>query len=357
MYHSPLCVVGLSVYNDAAHIAEAMDSILAQSHKHFIFCVVDDGSTDGTAAIVDGFKDSRVHIIHLPENRGRPQASNIALEFALRMHTEQGAQYFFWMDGDDISLPERLEKQIAFMETHSEIDIVGSAVTFFGGAKGKMKKPSMHEAIKAQSIWGAALFNPTTCFRLQSLVNNGLCYDVGLRRVQDYGFWIDALFSSSLRMANMSESLLLYRYAERPANTWYHALATEKLLRYLGLPHDVRSCLKHAMLSCSDFASLKEAPTLGVVPLHESIQEKEHKEIAKEIEPMELVHWANTVYEAVLTYGSIHQGHFLRITHYKMEQFFAWPDLERQERKTLLKQYAGLGLGGTQDLRRLFAAG
>ncbi len=357
MYYSPLCVVGLAVYNDAAYIAEAMDSILAQSHRHFIFCVVDDGSTDGTAAIIDGFKDSRLHIIRLPENKGRPQARNIALEFALRMHAEQGAQYFFWMDGDDISLPERLEKQIAFMETHSGIDIVGSAVTFFGGAKGKIKKPSTHEAIKAQSIWGAALFNPTTCFRLQSLVKNGLCYDVGLRRVQDYGFWIDALFSSSLRMANMPESLLLYRYAERPTNTLYHALATEKLLRYLSLPHDARSCLKHAMLSCSDFTNLKESSALATASLHESIQEKEHKEIAKEIESMEVVHWANAVYEAVLAYGNIHQGHFLRITHYKMEQFFAWPGLERQERKALLKQYAGLGLGRTQDLRRLFAVG
>ncbi len=366
MHSLPLCIIGLTVYNDASHIAEAMHSIFAQSYKHFIFCIVNDGSTDNTATIIDSFADPRLHVIHLPQNKGRPYARNMALDFALRLHIEQKAQYFFWMDGDDIAVPDRVEKQVAHMEKHPHIDILGTAVTYFDEAKGKMKKPSSHEAILAQSIWGASLFNPTSCFRLQRLAQSGLRYDAQLLRAEDYGFWLDALFTTSLRLANMPEALLYYRYQHRPTNNAYHALAAERLLRYLGLPHHAHNCQKHTALSCSDFMHVNYAEQI----IQEKSSEEEAKEIyekisekgaevtqektQKHLQPTEILSWANEVYEAVLAHKTIHQGHFLRITHYKMEQFFAWSGFDAMQKKALLKAYAFLPLGKTHDLRPLF---
>ncbi len=332
---NPLCVVGLTVYNDAEHIAQAVQSILEQSYENFIFCIVNDGSTDETTSTLKSFQDQRLHHIHWDENKGRPFARNVILDFATRMHHEQKAQYFFWMDGDDIALPQRLEKQVAYMESHPDVDILGSAVTYFGQASGNIKKPHSHAAIKAQSIWGASLFNPTCCFRLSTLTRTALRYDETLLRAQDYAFWIDALFQSSLCMANMSEPLLLYRYAPRASTSLYHAMAVKTLLTYLNLPNDPQSCLLHTLLSCSDFTILQDKST--------------------NISPMKLVHGANAVYEAVLAQEILHMGHFLRITHYKMERFFACPLLEAEERITLLKAYAALPLGRTHDLRPLFS--
>ncbi len=332
---SPLCIVGLTVYNDAEYIAQAVNSILEQSHANFIFCIVNDGSTDDTTHILKSFEDPRLHHIHWKENKGRPFARNVILDFATRMHLEEKAKYFFWMDGDDIALPQRLEKQVAYMENHSDIDILGTAVTYFGQASGNVKKPHSHAAIKAQSIWGASLFNPTCCFRLSTLTGTVLRYDETLLRAQDYAFWIETLFQSPLCMANMSEPLLLYRYAPRASTSLYHAMAVRTLLAYLGLPHDPQSCLIHTLLSCSDFTILQDKST--------------------NISPMDFLHRANAVYKAVLAQNTVHMGHFLRITHYKMERFFACPLWEAKEKKALLKAYAALALGRTQDLRPLFS--
>jgi glycosyltransferase involved in cell wall biosynthesis len=108
----PAISVAMSVYNNAAFLDQAVESILGQSLSDFEFLIVDDGSNDGSSAILDGYaaRDSRIRIIR-QENRGLIASLN-------RLLSEARAPLIARMDGDDISLPERFERQVAFLDVN-----------------------------------------------------------------------------------------------------------------------------------------------------------------------------------------------------------------------------------------------
>ena len=120
-YQKPLVTVIMSVYNVEKYIGEAIESILTQTFSDFEFIIVDDGSTDCTPALVRTFaeRDSRIRAIPLSRNLGTGAARNVGIAAA------RGA-YITWMDGDDVSLPERLEKQLAFLRANPDIGVVGT---------------------------------------------------------------------------------------------------------------------------------------------------------------------------------------------------------------------------------------
>lgn len=117
------CVtVLMAAYNAELFLAASLDSVLAQTHREFELLVIDDGSTDGTAAIVDayGARDTRSCVIH-QRNRGCSASLNRGLAEA---KTELVAR----LDADDVMSPHRLSRQIAFMEAHPEVAVAGSFV-------------------------------------------------------------------------------------------------------------------------------------------------------------------------------------------------------------------------------------
>jgi teichuronic acid biosynthesis glycosyltransferase TuaG len=108
----PLVSVITPAYNAASYIAETIESVIAQSHKDWELLVVDDGSSDGTAQIISEYaaKDQRVRLIQSPGNEGAGPARNRALAAAR-------GRYIAFLDGDDIWLPQKLERQLRFMQT------------------------------------------------------------------------------------------------------------------------------------------------------------------------------------------------------------------------------------------------
>jgi len=110
------------VYNVAAYVAEALESIQSQTFSDIEIVVVDDGSTDNTLPIVEQIasSDARIKIVRTPRNLGLPAALNFGLPFCQ-------APLIARMDGDDIALPTRLEKQFQFLEQGPEIALVGCA--------------------------------------------------------------------------------------------------------------------------------------------------------------------------------------------------------------------------------------
>ncbi len=335
----PSAIVAMPVYNGAEYLVNALDAALQQTFTNFQLLVVDDGSDEETKSILKHYAKRGLKCLHFKKNKGRPFARNKALAYALDSHTQHGTDYLFWMDADDISLPDRLEKQIAFMQSRQDVSILGSSMRCIGDVPqgGKVpiiKKTNSHDAIFAHSIWGVSLLQPTACFRLAHFYAEGssLLYDVQQCRAEDYAFWIKLLFTTSLKFANMSDVLCTYRYAERKDNNIYHALAAKKLLKYLELPHDEHSAHMHTILSCSSFEGL---------------------ELKEKISIHEVIHWGNTVFEQVESSGKIDMTHFLRITHHKMERLIAL-EPNPQERKELLKYYAVLPLGAKHDLRSFF---
>ncbi|WP_333609442.1 glycosyltransferase family 2 protein [Arsukibacterium sp.] len=120
----PAITALMTTYNSAAHVCETVNSILAQSFADFVFLIVDDGSTDGTVALLKQYTDKRLCLIENSENKGVGQRLSEAL---LLVNTP----YLAKVDSDDISHPQRFEKQLNFLKAHPQLDIIKSYFSYF----------------------------------------------------------------------------------------------------------------------------------------------------------------------------------------------------------------------------------
>ena len=125
---SPSVSVCMPVYNTERYVAEAVESILAQTFGDFEFIIIDDGSTDGSRAILERYakQDDRIRLISRP-NTGIVGARNEALGMAR-------GELIAVMDSDDVALPERFEVQVAYLREHPEVVCLGSKVRFIDEA-------------------------------------------------------------------------------------------------------------------------------------------------------------------------------------------------------------------------------
>jgi glycosyltransferase involved in cell wall biosynthesis len=128
--HSPLVTIGMPVFNCATTVEAAVCSILAQTFRDWRLIVIDDGSCDGTMAAAGIFDDPRIQLVKGGTNLGLPTRLNEAV-------ARSRGRYFARMDGDDISYPTRLERQLAYLQAHPEVDLLGGAVSIFDG-KGRL---------------------------------------------------------------------------------------------------------------------------------------------------------------------------------------------------------------------------
>ncbi|TNE70794.1 glycosyltransferase family 2 protein, partial [bacterium] len=115
---SPVITCLMSVYNGEEFLREAMDSILDQTYTNFEFLIINDGSTDDTVPIIESYDDPRIRLIHNEVNIGLTKSLNKGIGLAK-------GEYIARMDADDISLPERFERQIEVL-LNSKIDICGT---------------------------------------------------------------------------------------------------------------------------------------------------------------------------------------------------------------------------------------
>ncbi len=209
----PLVSVIMPVYNGEEYLADAIDSIVEQTFTDFELLIVDDGSTDGSAEIIRSFEaqDRRVRFIQLARNKGQGPAVNAGLAVA-------NGGYISYMDCDDISLPQRLEKQVAFLGSHSRIGAVGTwakvhnddlTATLF-----ELKVPEAHALIAFNLLFGASFVGATVLTRREYIDQVG-GYDWELRHSIDLDLSCRLLWHTSIRFANLPEHLFLYRRHER----------------------------------------------------------------------------------------------------------------------------------------------
>ena len=121
----------MATYNCADTVEKSIDSILAQTYENWVMIICDDGSSDNTLEILHRYKKAhpdKFVIIQNDCNRKLPYSLNHCLKY---VRTELVAR----MDGDDWSTPDRFEKQVTFLKTHPEYDLVGTGVTVFDGKK------------------------------------------------------------------------------------------------------------------------------------------------------------------------------------------------------------------------------
>lgn len=172
MSHPSLISVVLPVYNCELYIREAIESILAQTYTAFELIVVNDGSTDGTAAILAGISDPRLRVIAQP-NGGIVKALNAGLQAAK-------GQFIARQDADDISLPERFARQMAYMQAHPEVMVCGAwaeIIDVQNRVTGLHKHPAASNAIKFHTIFDTFFVHSTVLFRRGLIDTIGLYSD------------------------------------------------------------------------------------------------------------------------------------------------------------------------------------
>src|SRR4030042_490431 len=138
--------VFLPVYNGSKTVKRAVESILSQTFKDFEFLIINDGSKDDTPEILDSFDDNRIRILH-QENRG--------LVFSLNRGVKNSqCKYIARMDADDIALPDRLQKQVDFMEKNPSVGILGTAarVVYDDGTERIRRRPIDTVSIKKNIV-------------------------------------------------------------------------------------------------------------------------------------------------------------------------------------------------------------
>jgi glycosyltransferase involved in cell wall biosynthesis len=203
-----LVSVVIPVFNGESHILESVNSILAQSLQDIEVIIIDDGSTDQTAAIIHSLNDARIIYRKLPRNQGTAVATNVGYDLAK-------GHYIAHMDADDIAAPNRLERQVAFLERSPQIHILGGWMEVFGATSSIAKAPILDSEIKAQFLLGICnIFNPTAMFRHSFMQSVSLRCDPRLRSIFDWGLWVQAMLRGA-NFANIEGVILRYRSHEK----------------------------------------------------------------------------------------------------------------------------------------------
>lgn len=197
----PKVSVYMPAYNREKYIAEAIDSILNQTFTDFELIIINDGSTDNTAKIISDYaaRDKRIKFINNKQNRGIVAASNIGLDVAI-------GEYIAKMDSDDISLPDRLAKQVAFLDSHPDIGMVGCGLQAFD----KDNFIITHSA--RVGLIDALTEIPTTIFmaRRSVIEQNKLRFNPEFIAGEDYDFYVQ--FLKHANIANLPDILYKYRW-------------------------------------------------------------------------------------------------------------------------------------------------
>jgi len=203
---TPRVSVLMPVYNADRYLREAIESILGQTYRDFEFIIVDDGSTDGSLRIIEDYasRHPRIRVLSRP-NTGIVGALNDGLAIC-------GGEYIARMDADDVARPERIDRQVAFLQENRDVLAVGSHASMIdadGDPLGVLHTPLGHEEIDRQMLTGVgALAHPTVVMRRDSVVALG-GYREGFCAAEDLDFFLR--LSECGRLANLPDCLLTYR--------------------------------------------------------------------------------------------------------------------------------------------------
>ena len=247
----PLVTVLMPVYNAERFLSAAIESILAQTCSRFELLMLDDGSTDRSRHLMEMIADSRVKISSR-DHQGLTATRNELLEWA-------SCEYVALMDADDVSLPNRLEQQLAFLRAHPVVGAVGTGVEYINDdglvVPGGPQLPCTDSAIRLRSLHMNCFINGSMMFRRTAA--SGLRYR-DLAPVEDYDFWLR--LSDRCTVANIPQPL--YRYRIHPASTTHHTAQSKRewLLRR------IRQLAVQRLLTGGDELDCPFAPSVKRIP-------------------------------------------------------------------------------------------
>jgi glycosyltransferase involved in cell wall biosynthesis len=180
MMDKPLVSVLMTTYNGSRFIRETIESILSQTFSNFEFLIIDDCSSDETAAIVEQYDDRRIRLIRNQSNLGIPRSRNLGIEQA-------AGTYMAVTDHDDISAPDRLTRQVAFLEAHPDVVLLGTGSNLLSDRRLMVESSWSGSHVLRWKLLTASPFpHSSACFRLSTIRRHGLRYRVDVSCADDH---------------------------------------------------------------------------------------------------------------------------------------------------------------------------
>ena len=240
----PLVSVVMSVYNGERYLREAIGSILNQTFRDFEFLMINDGSSDRTAEILKDYNINRIKIIKNERNIGLTKSLNKGLRIAR-------GEYIARQDADDVSAPDRLEKEVNFLETHRDYAVVGTFVKILNEDSeviGLLDRLTADTQIRKCLGTDNCITHGSTMIRKKCLLNVGF-YDESIARAQDYELWLR--LSEKYRLANIPEYLYMWR--KHDENIEAKHIEEQKISVILAMIKHKFSSIEHATILFSNF--------------------------------------------------------------------------------------------------------
>lgn len=215
---TPRVSILMPVYNVAAYLREAMDSMLAQTYTDFELIVLDDCSPDNSAEILDTYTDPRIVRYRGEKNVGLSNVLNVGMQLAR-------GEYIARMDSDDLSTPERLAVQVAYLDAHPEIDLCSCGMELFGAKKEVWVRENNPEDVKITALFHSPILHASSVWRRASFERVGLRFQQEMVPAEDYDMWTRAM-AAGLKLVNIPH--VMYKYRIHPSQVTMQTDRTAK---------------------------------------------------------------------------------------------------------------------------------
>lgn len=202
----PKVSVIMPLYNAENYVYKAIQSVLQQTYEDFELILIDDCCTDKTIQIIERIQDNRIKLYRNSKNEGIAKARNFGISMSK-------GEYIALMDDDDIAPPERLEKEVSFLDKYIDIDVVGGRCCFIDEKDNIIKwcdEPLMNPFyIRASLMFYDPIANGSALIRKSFIEQYELKYQDECLGMEDYLFWINCSLYG--RISNIREVMLYWR--------------------------------------------------------------------------------------------------------------------------------------------------
>lgn len=199
----PLVTIGIPAYNAEKFIASAIKSVINQSFQDWELIITDDGSTDRTLDIIHSFQDPRIKLFSDGINRGISFRLNQEIDLAR-------GKYFMRMDADDLMLPDRIERQVNYLDTHPDVDMIGGGAIIIDDENqiiGQRRTNRPMQIDQKKWLEGNGFIHPTVIGKIDFFKK--LKYSIEFSGVEDVHLWMRA--SKENKLVKLPDYVMFYR--------------------------------------------------------------------------------------------------------------------------------------------------